>query len=94
MWEIRRVVGNSMSPTLSNGQFILVYKTSKFKVGDVVVAYMNKREVVKRIIRMSNGSVFLEGDNKLESTDSREHGSLIDKYVIGKVVWPKLGGRG
>ncbi|MDO8265683.1 MAG: S26 family signal peptidase [Candidatus Saccharibacteria bacterium] len=90
MWEVRRVVGDSMSPTLTDGQLILLYKTRKFKVGDVVVAFMNHREVVKRIIEMSNGYVFLEGDNKNHSTDSREHGKLIDRHVIGKIVLPKF----
>lgn len=89
MRDLRRVVGKSMEPTLKDGQLILVFKTRNFKIGDVVVAFMNRREVVKRIININEGQVFLEGDNRKESTDSRDLGGIIDTHVIGKVVWPR-----
>ncbi len=77
-----------MDPTLKNGQTIIVSHSRSYGVGDVVVAYMDKREVIKRVTRIKEGKVYLEGDNKLASTDSRVHGWLIDRHIVGRVVWP------
>ena len=88
MIHIRRVVGSSMAPTLRDNQIVFVLNSRNFKVGDVVVAFMDRKEVIKRIEKYVDGQVFLVGDNKDESTDSRQHGWLVDRHVEGKVVWP------
>ena len=89
MWYLRRVVGDSMKPTYRNGQTIIVSFSRQHKTGDVVVAFMNGREVLKRIKKIKNGEVYLIGDNKAESTDSRKYGWIQDRHVIGRVIWPK-----
>ncbi len=88
MWYLRRVVGKSMEPTLKNGQTVLISSVRSFKKGDVVIAFMNGKEVIKRITKKQNGQVYLEGDNKLKSTDSKKHGWLVDNHVMGRVIWP------
>lgn len=93
MWYLRRVVGRSMYPTLRNGQTIVVFTSRNFEVGDVVVAFVDNREVVKRIINKKDGKVFIVGDNEKESTDSRKHGWLIDTHVFGRVVFPLVSSR-
>ena len=90
MIYIRKVVGKSMHPTLREKQIVIVSLARKFKTGDVVVAFMDGREVIKRITQIKKGSVFLEGDNKKHSTDSRTLGWLPDRHVIGKVIFPKV----
>lgn len=87
MFYPRRVVGNSMAPTLRNNQIVIVRLTRNFHVGDVVVAYVSGRDVIKRITKMTNGKVYLEGDNSLASTDSRSFGWLSDQYIEGKVIF-------
>jgi phage repressor protein C with HTH and peptisase S24 domain len=88
MLYLRRVEGNSMKPTLRKGQLVVISMVRRFKVGDVVVAFMDRREVVKRITQMKDGSVFLEGDNKRESSDSNTHGWLPDRQILGRVIFP------
>lgn len=78
-----------MLPCYRQGQTIIVSNTRLFKTGDVVVAFMDGREVLKRITAIKDGHVYLEGDNPDASTDSRQRGWLIDRHVVGKVVWPK-----
>jgi nickel-type superoxide dismutase maturation protease len=87
---LRRVVGDSMKPTLRNGQAILVHSGRNFRRGQVVVAHVGSREVVKRIERVENGRIFLQGDNPGESTDSRGYGSIIDTSITGIVIWPRV----
>ncbi len=89
MWHFRLVQGTSMVPAYRPGQTILVSNNRSVKVGDVVVAFMNGREVLKRVTGQQDGQVFLEGDNSEHSTDSRQHGWLVDRHIFGKVVWPK-----
>jgi phage repressor protein C with HTH and peptisase S24 domain len=86
---LRRVVGDSMKPTYRNGQTVLVSLVRNFKVGDVVVAVNGNREVLKRITKIDYGKVFLEGDNKDNSTDSRDYGWLPETRIQAKVIWPR-----
>ena len=77
-----------MLPTLKMGQDVLVWCWfSNPKVGDIVVVKKNGKEMIKRIQKVHDREYFVKGDNKLESTDSRNFG-LIDKtQIIGKVIW-------
>lgn len=85
----RRIVGASMLPTLSDGQIVIAHQIRNFKVGQVVIAHVNGREVVKRITKIKNGSVYLLGDNEKHSTDSRTFGYISDVNIQGIVFWPK-----
>lgn len=59
------VKGNSMYPTLMDGQKITVLKTTDFKVGDIVVAnHPRYGLIVKRVSVIEAEQVFLVSDNK------------------------------
>jgi phage repressor protein C with HTH and peptisase S24 domain len=79
-----------MMPTLRPGQTVIVMMSRSFRVGDIVVAFVNRKEVIKRITDMKNGTLYLEGDNKDHSTDSRNYGWVQDRHIIGKVIFPRL----
>jgi|SRR3989344_5298080 len=82
------VSGNSMFPTLEEGQDVLsINWFFNPKVGDIVVIKKFGREMVKRITKISRSEVFVEGDNVKESTDSRDFGPVKMENVIGKVVY-------
>lgn len=89
MWHLRLVQGKSMLPAYRPGQTILVSHARAFKEGDVVVAFMGGREVIKRVHKIDSGHVYLLGDNPDHSTDSRQLGWLIDRHISGRVIWPK-----
>ena len=86
----RQVKGDSMKPTLRNGQIVFAHEVRKFKQGQVVIAFVRGREVIKRITKIENGSVYLQGDNSSESTDSREYGPIPDSKIEGVVFFPRL----
>ena len=83
--------GDSMVPTLHEGQDIIsfnwAYIVSKPKRGDVVVIKQNGKEVVKRVQKVLGREVFVTGDNKKASTDSRHFGPVKMDQIIGKVVY-------
>jgi nickel-type superoxide dismutase maturation protease len=86
----RRVEGKSMLPTLRPGQTVIAHRVRNFKVGQVIIAYVNGREVIKRITKLEYGRVFIEGDNPEASTDSRDYGSVADRLIEGVVFWPRV----
>jgi len=88
VWHLRRVVGESMEPTLKKGRLLIISRVRDYKIGDVVVVLKDNREVVKRITDYVDGRVFLQGDNAEMSTDSRIYGWVVDRHIQGKVIWP------
>ena len=129
-----RVDGNSMLPTLENGEFVLVSKLSytfgDFSRGDIIVFHFPlnpEEELIKRVIGLPGDRVsvrggqvyvndnlldeayttqppnysgdwvvtedhlFVLGDNRNNSNDSKDWGLLPHENVVGKAVliyWP------
>lgn len=82
---IRRVYGPSMEPYLKEGNVIVLRKHSakrKVNVGNIVMARIEGKEVIKRISAIDNGQIYLLGDNKTQSTDSRQFGSVDCEQII------------
>jgi len=82
-----RVSGNSMEPNLHDGQWLIINRISRPKVGDVVVFRYGSTELIKRIIRPVGDGWWVEGDNKDFSTDSRSFGPIPKTAIVGKVMW-------
>lgn len=78
---LRRVVGNSMQPSLHSGDYIICKKARHLKIGDIVVAEVNKREVIKRITNIEKEYITLQGDNASYSTDSRVYGPVAQNSI-------------
>lgn len=51
LWlPVLQIYGNSMYPTLQDGEIIFSVKTSSFEQGDIVAFYFNNKILVKRVI--------------------------------------------
>lgn len=82
---IRRVAGTSMTPALMPGMVVVAFRR-RIRPGDVVIARQGDREVIKRVRRIASECVYLEGDNRFESTDSRHYGGLEKRAILGTVM--------
>ncbi len=82
---IRRVSGRSMFPALQPGNIIIALRKS-YKVGSIVIANINNREVIKRVTLIKKEYVYLQGDNASESTDSRHYGPVHKSVILGTVM--------
>jgi nickel-type superoxide dismutase maturation protease len=81
------VEGQSMEPTLKKGEHVFTFNWFiNLKVGDIVVALVDQRIMIKRLTKVEEKKVFLEGDNKNQSTDSRKFGFIDKAKIIGKVI--------
>ena len=82
--------GNSMNPILHAGQkcFVMKYLFFQPQVGDILVCKHPSTGMllVKRIAKNNKGRFWVVGENKNESTDSRDFGWLERKAIIGKVL--------
>jgi signal peptidase I len=84
------VVGDSMGPTLQNGDRLVVIRHRRLRVGDVVAADDPRggRVLVKRVTAVDpEGNVMLAGDNPDASTDSRVFGAVARSAIVGRVVY-------
>jgi signal peptidase I len=88
------VSGLSMIPTLAPGERLLVRNDGPIVLGDIVVFKQANQFDVKRVLHIEADGIFVQGDNDLVSTDSRNYGLIPFDDVIGTVtyrLWPKPG---
>lgn len=87
---LRRVIGESMTPTCVPGTFVLGWcLTPRIKLGDVIIVKHNGQEKIKRVGVLNSDKVYVIGDNLRASTDSRHFGWIDRSHVIAKVIWPR-----
>ena len=85
-----RVEGDSMLPTLRDGDRLVVRRTHRIGPGAIVVAVDPRdrtRPLVKRVAAVGPQGVDLVGDNPAASTDSRAFGPLTPDMVRGRAVY-------
>lgn len=86
------VRGDSMRPTLSPGDRLLIAYDVRIRAGNVVVArFPDGTVVVKRAVERRTGGWWLLGDNPEAGVDSRHRGPIGDDDVWGVArlrLWP------
>ena len=66
LWlPVLQIYGNSMSPTLIEGDILVSLKSDSFNTGDVVAFYYNNRILVKRVIAGPGDWVDIDRDGNV-----------------------------
>ena len=82
------VKGDSMEPTLSNEDMILIdLRTRRVEDNAVYVLQFNGSLLVKRIQRKLDGSVIVKSDNQVYEPEMVSGEMLETLNVVGRVVW-------
>ncbi len=74
---------NSMLPAFKPGDQVITLNWSGVKVGDIVVFKKDGINMVKRVVKVENEKMYVEGDNKRESSNV---GWVEKKDLIGRVI--------
>ena len=86
-WRITRVDGNSMSPSLGNGDYV-VSRRSAAEPGDIILFEHNGAgRMIKRVVARNDiGQYIVRGENILSST-SDSIGPVKPENILGTVRW-------
>lgn len=83
LWcPIVQVHGNSMSPTLRDGDVLLCLKTKELGYGDITFFYHNNKILVKRLIGAEGDTIDLHEDGKV----IRNNNLLAEPYIACTTV--------
>lgn len=90
-FEKYQITQESMIPLFYPGENVLVNKLAYFfqnpKIGDVIIIKTRSRKrLIKRIEKISSEKIYVIGENKIKSIDSRRFGPILKKEIIGKVI--------
>jgi phage repressor protein C with HTH and peptisase S24 domain len=94
-WQRVRVTGQSMTPTLLPGDWLLVRYGDPVRVGAVVLGRFRGDAdlvVVKRVREAAAGGWLLASDNARAGADSRSHG-VAEVLAVARRVWHRGAGR-
>jgi SOS-response transcriptional repressor LexA len=86
---VRRVEGNSMTPTLRSGQLVFCHQLRDFKNGQLVIAFVKGREVIKRIAKIEQGRVYLSVDDAKHAHNGTYYAVVPDSKIEGVIFWPR-----
>lgn len=82
MFSRFRVVGRSMEPSFREGDFVIIRKFGRPRIGDVVIINYQGRQMLKRVSSITNEKYFLRGDKQV---DGRIF-SIKRDAIVGKVL--------
>ena len=83
LWlPVLQIYGNSMTPTLQDGEIIFTVKTSKFEPGDVIAFYYNNKILVKRVICGPADWVNMDEDGPVYVNGTE----LDEPYLVDKAL--------
>ena len=74
--------GNSMSPTLEDGQILIVNKMAEIKSGDIIAFYYNNKVIVRRVVATGNTQVSID----VFGTVSVNGKELDEPYIENKTL--------
>ena len=84
LWfPVLRVYGNSMTPTLQNGEIIFTVRVSEFEPGDISSFYYSKEILIKRVIARSGEWVNMDADGNVYVNETLLDEPYLDEKAFG-----------
>lgn len=84
LWmPVLRTYGESMTPTLNEGDILVTVKTDDFREGDIVAFYYNNKILVKRVIASSGDWVDIDDEGNVYVNSEPLYEPYIAEPAIG-----------
>jgi len=88
MFKLVKVTGQSMSPTLEDGDYVITKKPRQYQAGLIyVINHIDLGRIIKRLQVTKHDRCFFIGDNPKSSTPASLIGAVERQRVIGQVIW-------
>lgn len=85
LWlPVLQIFGNSMTPTLQNGEILFTVKTSDLEPGDIVAFYYNNKILVKRVICGPGDWFNMDSDGTVYVNDQKLEEPYITEFAYGE----------
>ncbi len=81
---VLQIEGASMEPTLSNGDIVLLSKTTRFERGDLCGFTWNNKLLVKRVIGLPGDWIEIDTDGTVYLNGEKLDEPYIDKKALGE----------
>lgn len=86
LWlPVMQTYGNSMTPTLSDGEIIFSVKTKNLEQGDIIAFYYNNKVLVKRVIAGSGDVVDIDADGAVYVNEQLLQEPYLSEKSLGEV---------
>lgn len=84
VFALIKVDGNSMEPTLVNGEILFLRRTKEIRTGDIAGIYYKERILLKRVIGMPGDEIEIDGDGNVYVNDSMIEEPYLTEKSLGK----------
>lgn len=84
VFPVFRIYGNSMTPTLEEGQVIVSLKETDLETGDIIAFYYNNKILVKRVIANTGDWVNIDTDGNVYVNDVLLDEPYIKEKAMGE----------
>ena len=76
--------GTSMSPTLEDGQILIVSKTSEIESGDIIAFYYNNKVLVRRVVATGNEQISIDIFGAVSVNGEELNEPYIENKTLGQ----------
>lgn len=85
LWmPVLRIYGDSMTPTLTEGDYVICVKQKEYKTGDIIAFYYNNKVLVKRVITSSGNWVNIDYEGNVYINDEIIEENYVKERAYGE----------
>lgn len=81
-FRVYRIGSGSMEPTLKVNSFVLIKKSDKYEIDDIVTYKKNNEYITHRIIEINNNEIIAKGDANNTADDPINKNTIVGKVIF------------